>query len=138
LILDRFVCNALRMSETLPDRSACSTEEALPDPTALAGAPMSLDELVRGGGVSGLEREAANRAIAQERRFWLPVLEACLDRCDGKTDLHAIMYLTGEVSRLRRLLGVSTSLEWRRAKTRERVRRWRERQKAIDAKPVRG
>lgn len=89
---------------------------------------MSLDEMVRCGGVSGLEREAANRIIAQERRFWLPVLEACLDRCDGKTDLYAIAYLTGEISRLRRLLGISPSLEQRRAQTRDRVRRWRARQ----------
>ena len=142
LILDRFVCNAPEMRETLPDRSASSTEGELPDPTALSGAPMSLDELVRAGGVNGLAGEAARQAIDRERRFWLPVLEAWLEQyvgrgIDGAADLYALAYLTGEIRRLRRLTGISLSLEQRRAKTRDRVRRWRERQKDIDPKPAR-
>jgi hypothetical protein len=103
---------------------------------------MSLDELVRAGGVNGLAAEAARQAIDRERRFWLPVLEAWLEQyvgrgIDGAADLYALAYLTGEIRRLRRLTGISLSLEQRRAKTRDRVRRWRERQKDIDPKPAR-
>ena len=39
---------------------------------------MSVGELIRCGGVSRLERDAAAKAIAQERRFWLQMLEAGL------------------------------------------------------------
>jgi hypothetical protein len=89
---------------------------------------MSVAELVRCGGVSRLERDAAGKAIAQERRFWLQALEAWLDQCDSKDDWYDIAYLTGEIRRLRRLLGVPTSLDRRRAQNRARVQRWRARQ----------
>ena len=44
---------------------------------------MSLDELVRAGGVNGLAGEAARQAIDRERPFWLPVLEAWLEQYVG-------------------------------------------------------
>ena len=93
---------------------------------AVPGAPTSVDELVHCGGISRLERQAANRAIDFERRFWLPVLEAWRDRCKGGDDPYSEAYLTGEIRRLRRLTGVP-SLERRRAQVRKRVRRWRAR-----------
>jgi hypothetical protein len=107
LTLDRFKCNASRMTETLPSD---------------ASLPMSVGELIRCGGVSRLERRAAYRAIAQERSFWLQVLETWLDQCDSKDE---IAYLTGEIRRLRRLTGIPASPERRRAQVRNRVRRWR-------------
>jgi hypothetical protein len=88
---------------------------------------MSVAELIRCGGVIRLERDAAEKAIAQERRFWLQMLEAWLDQCDCK-DWYEIAYLTGEIRRLRRLTGVPASLERRRAQNRARVQRWRARQ----------
>jgi hypothetical protein len=106
---------------------------------AVFGLPISVAELVRCGGVSRLERQAAERAIAQERRFWLQRLEAWLDQCASK-DWYEIAYLTGEIRRLRRLLGVSPSLERRRAQNRARVQRWRARQpgkKGIDGTAAR-
>jgi hypothetical protein len=115
--------------------------ETLPfDDPAMPGAPMSVAELIRCGGVSRLERDAAKKAIAQERRFWLQVLEAWLDQCASKDDWHEIAYLTGEIRRLRRFTGVPASLERRRAQNRIRVQRWRARQpgkKDIDAAAAR-
>jgi hypothetical protein len=64
LILDRFVCNAPVMRETL----------RFADPAA-PGLPMSVAELIRCGGVTRLERDAAEKAIAQERHTWLQILE---------------------------------------------------------------
>ena len=90
---------------------------------------MSVGELIRCGGVSRLERDAAAKAIAQERRFWLSILEARLDQYDRKSfeDWQEIAYLTGEIRRLRRLTGIPANLEQRRAQVRDRVRRWRRR-----------
>jgi hypothetical protein len=104
------------------------------------GLPMSVAELIHRGGVMQLERDAAEKATAQERRFWLQSLEAWLEQCDSKDDWYEIAYLTGEIRRLRRLLGVSLSLEQRRAQNRARVQRWRARQpgkKDIDGKNAR-
>jgi hypothetical protein len=101
---------------------------------------MSVGELIHCGGVSRLEREAAERAVDQERRFWLSVLEAWLDGCDPEQDWREIAYLNGEIRRLRRLTGIKPSLERRRAQGRKRVRRWRARQASkrdIDGKAAR-
>jgi hypothetical protein len=109
------------------------------DNSAVSGLPISVAELIRCGGVSRLERQAAEKAIAQERRFWLQRLEAWLDQCDSK-DWYEIAYLTGEIRRLRRLTGVPSSLEQRRAQNRARVQRWRARQpgkKGIDGAAAR-
>jgi hypothetical protein len=105
------------MRETLP-----FAEPAVP------GAPTSVAELIRCGGVSRLERDAAEKAIAQERRFWLQMLEVWLDQCDSKNDLYELAYLTGAIRRLRRFTGDPASLERRRAQNRARVQRWRARQ----------
>jgi hypothetical protein len=136
-----FVCNASGVRETSPNRSGDTMKKTSPfaDPD-LPGLPMSVAELIRCGGVMQLERDAAEKAIAQERRFWLQSLEAWLEQCDSKDDWYEIAYLTGEIRRLRRLLGVSPSLEQRRAQNRARVQRWRARQpgkKDIDGKAAR-
>jgi len=115
LTSSRFVCNAPVMRETL----------RFADPAP--GLPMSVAELIRCGGVSRLERDAAEKAIAQERHTWLQILEAWLDQC-SKDDWYGIAYLTGEIRRLRRLTGLPASLERRRAQNRVRVQRWRARQ----------
>jgi hypothetical protein len=121
LTLGRFTCNALCMSETLPFAKP-----------AVAGPPMSVAELIRCGGVSRLEREAANQVIARERRFWLQMLEAWLDQCNGEEEVYVAAYLTGEIRRLRRLTGIPPSLERRRAQVRNRVRRWRQKRRGSD------
>jgi hypothetical protein len=110
------------------------------DDPAVFGLPISVGALARCGGVTRFERDAAEKAIAQERRFWLQRLEAWLDQCDSKDDWYEIAYLTGDIRRLRRLLGVSPSLERRRAQNRARVQRWRARQpgkKGIDGAAAR-
>lgn len=95
--------------------------------TNTAGLPASVGELIERGGVARLEREAADRAILEERQFWLQILEAWLDHYDGKeVDLMVPAYLTGEIKRLRRLTGIPASPERRRAQIRNRVRRWRQ------------
>jgi hypothetical protein len=116
------------MVETSPDRNASAQKEA--PPFADASLPMSVDELIRCGGVSRLERKAAYRAIAQERSFWLQVLETWLDQCDSKDEM---AYLKGEIRRLRRLTGIPASLERRRAQVRNRVRRWRHKRRTSPA-----
>jgi hypothetical protein len=129
------------MREASPNRNGDTTKETLPfaEPE-VSGLPTSVGELIRCGGVTRLERDAAEKAIAQERRFWLQALEAWLDQCDSKEDWYEIAYLTGEIRRLRRLLGVPASLEQSRAQNRARVQRWRARQpgkKVIDGADAR-
>src|SRR6516164_10244456 len=80
------------------------------------------------GGMWGIEREAARQAIAEQRRSWLPVLEAWADLypADIEKQVH------NDIRRLRRLLRLSPvtgpeAADRRREQTRERVRRYRER-----------
>jgi hypothetical protein len=79
-------------------------------------------------GMAGLERRAAEEAIKREREGWLPMLEkfAAHDDLDWR---HRVL-VESEVRRLRRLLGIKPTLDERRAQTRERVRRYRERQRS--------
>ena len=37
---------------------------------------LSLEDFIEAGCMAGIERAAAERAIEDERRFWLPLLEA--------------------------------------------------------------
>lgn len=85
----------------------------------------------RQGGMYGIEQTAAREAIAEARRRWLPVLEAAVERDEefiGPDELR-------EIRRLRRLLAVPApdpspeEVERRRKLNRERVGRFRERQR---------
>jgi hypothetical protein len=96
---------------------------------------ITFDRFFNAGGMGSVEREAAERAITKERLSWLPILEAWAAALDAdKDDLFAIIYLDSEIRRLRRTLGLPPSVspnavERRRQQTRERVRRYRERQR---------
>ena len=70
------------------------------------------------------EHEAVERALRETREKWLPLLEGRLATTDHP-DERAM--LTAEIRRLRRLLGIFQTEEARRAASRERVRRHRER-----------
>jgi hypothetical protein len=95
------------------------------------------DAFVRAGGMLGRERRAAADAIREEQEYWLPILEAIVAKLviddDGDSDsLFMASYLGGEIKRLRRVLGMTTSISQeqiarRRELTRERVRRHRQR-----------
>jgi hypothetical protein len=68
------------------------------------------------------------RALIELRREWLAAVEAWA--ADEDTEVFTTRRLADEVKRLRRQLGVVRTVEERRAATRERVRRHRERHRA--------
>jgi hypothetical protein len=96
---------------------------------------LSLAEFFAQGGMAAIERDAAARAIAEERTYWLHVLEGALPALrDDDTDLMAKIQVEAEIRRLRKLLSLPPPLfpqmlEHRRIKTRERVRRHRQRRR---------
>jgi hypothetical protein len=90
-----------------------------------------LHEFLEAGGMAGKERAAAARAVENERRDWLPILEDLATQVPTD-DLMGQVILEGEVRRLRRLLGLplpptSEAVQRRREQTRDRVRRHRAR-----------
>jgi hypothetical protein len=90
---------------------------------------------IKSGGLEYAERIAASKAAAEaareavrwERKRWLPLLEDWL-AVEPKGFVRGI--LAAEVKRLRRRLGIKPSAAIVREQTRDRVRRFRERQKA--------
>lgn len=81
--------------------------------------------------MAGKERAAAARAVENERRDWLPILEDLATQVPTD-DLMGQVILEGEVRRLRRLLGLPLpptpeAVQRRREQTRDRVRRHRAR-----------
>jgi len=93
---------------------------------------LSLGELIRAGGVETFARRAAERAAAEERASWLPMLEAWAAQLTAEDDLFLHGYLATEIRRLRRLLRLPPirspeAIERRRRLTRERVQRHRAR-----------
>jgi hypothetical protein len=72
------------------------------------------------------ERQAVERALRETRERWLPVLEDLLVATNKPSEQ---LRFLAEITRLRRLLGIKPSAEARRAATRERVRRHRERKR---------
>lgn len=94
--------------------------------------PLSFDEFIAGGGMQGIERAAAERAVAGERETWLRILQAWAALLNGEDDLLVQVQLAAEIRRLQRLLGLPPELsreamDRRRIQTRERVRRYRQR-----------
>lgn len=95
-------------------RSAAALKTLADDPTVSATA------FLRHGGMHGVEA----RALLELRREWLGTIEAWVaDEGDDWTRRR----LADEVKRLRRQLGIVRTVEERRAATRDRVRRHRER-----------
>jgi hypothetical protein len=95
--------------------------------------------VVNGLGMSAWEKIVAARAIEHERKAWLRILEDTLARLGDQADTSTYIRRELEIRRLRRLLGLPrpptpAQLERRREKTRERVRRYRQRRPS--RKPV--
>jgi hypothetical protein len=92
---------------------------------------MTVGELVMAGGPETLARhaagEAAEKAATLERRFWLGVLERW-QRNNEPDDLYINAQVRMYIRELRRKLGLKPPKELIREQTRERVRRFRERQ----------
>jgi hypothetical protein len=95
---------------------------------AMEFSPAPLRDLITGGGLHRLEEQTKDEVVREFRKAWLPCLEALLAEED--LDLMERAWLMGEIRRLRRALGITQSPEERRARTRERVRALRMRQKA--------
>ena len=93
---------------------------------------MTVGELVAAGGPEALARraaaEAAEKAAALERQFWLRVLERW-QRNNEPDDLCISVQVSMYIRELRRKLGLKPPKELIRAQTREPVRRFRERQR---------
>ena len=104
--------------------------EALP-----ASLPTTLSERIASGGPGALIRRAAARAAKEaatrEGLFWLAVLEEIAAKSTVGDDPGDQAYVTGTIRALRRRFGLKRPLEEVRAQTRERVRRHRERRKAL-------
>jgi hypothetical protein len=100
-------------------------------------AETTLGRFILSGGVEGQEYAAAEQAMEETRREWLPILEEheqeLRERMQHEPTEHdplMLMFLSGEIKRLRRLLRLGPSRETVRERTRERVRRFRERKAA--------
>ena len=107
--------------------------------------------LLQSGGVRHWERAAVKQATAQAlattRRMWLDVLERwkhqwyerrlATNRKARKRDYDEILYIELELKRLRRHLHLRQPIEDTRRATRDRVRAFRERQRAARSPLVR-
>jgi hypothetical protein len=91
----------------------------------------TLGELADAGGPETLARKAAREAAQSERRLWLDVLEAI----PGAQRPDIAHWWARD---LRRKLGLRQPKDVVRAQTRERVRRYRERQRAATHTARRG
>jgi hypothetical protein len=88
---------------------------------------MTVKELIAAGGPEAFA-EAAEEAATSERQFWLRALERWQRDNEpdyGHIGVSVIMY----IRELRRKLGIKPPKELIREQTRERVRRFRERQR---------
>jgi hypothetical protein len=80
-----------------------------------------------------LEHQAARQAVDQARRRWLPILEAYADEHGRNLGPDTRRRLNREIGRLRKCLKMpplapsAEAIDRRRRKTRERVRRYRQR-----------
>jgi hypothetical protein len=81
-----------------------------------------------GGTVRQREETAAQDAIRSERKYCLQELERLRAELPADSSIGALTYLEDEITRLRRVLGIAPTPERIREQTRERVRRYRERQ----------
>jgi hypothetical protein len=91
--------------------------------------PTSFRALVEAGGPPGMVRRAMAVAAAQERRFWLGVLMSVQRRGGHDLDASEAALLAVYIRELRRQLHIRPAQKTVRAQTRERVRRYRERQR---------
>ena len=96
-----------------------------------AALPKTFAQLVRRGGperfVREAAREAADHAAREEREFWLATLEQMVQPDDAIANVTLGLYIRD----LRRRLGLRQPPDVVRAQTRERVRRFRRRQRGL-------
>src|SRR6516225_7059458 len=90
--------------------------------------PAELQAFMAGGTVRQREETAAQDAIRSERKYCLQELERLRAELPADSSIGALTYLEDEITRLRRVLGIAPTPERIREQTRERVRRYRERQ----------
>jgi hypothetical protein len=88
--------------------------------------PVTLPELIQVGGPEALARRAAQEAAQRERRFWFEVLDSLEPNA---ADSMSSVIVMGWLRILRRQLHIPAprDKDLIRAQTRERVRRYRER-----------
>jgi|SRR6516165_3469574 hypothetical protein len=86
-----------------------------------------LGRFLLAGGVEAVEHAAAEAAITAVWREWLPAVERM--RREWRGDRLVAALLRDEVNRLRRRLRRRPPRDAVRTQTRERVRRWRARQR---------
>lgn len=92
---------------------------------------------LRGGGMRQIEYDATREAVARERAHWLPILQYWWEEEIGDLDPAERRALYRQLCRLRRILGLKPpsapdAVERRRQKTRARVQRYRQRQRAAE------
>jgi hypothetical protein len=92
--------------------------------------PGTFDDLVKAGGPRAYINDAARQGAEREARFWLGVVRDMRARM-GRDDLLEAATADGYIKELRRMLRERPTLEEARAKTRERVRRHRERRRGM-------
>ena len=94
-------------------------------------------EIIKAGGIGRLADQAALNARRKVWREYLDELEETAEDIEANPDAYTpieIAVVRGNIRRMRRRLGIKTTPdpEKRRALTRERVRRFRERQRAAN------
>jgi hypothetical protein len=92
--------------------------------------PATFDDLVRAGGPRAYVEAAARNQAEQEARFWLAAVRDMQARMD-KDDIMGAAVAAGYIKELRRKLRERPTLKEARGKTRERVRRHRERRRGM-------
>jgi hypothetical protein len=101
--------------------------------------PANAEAFLVGGCMRRLEyvagARAADEAIREERKRWLPQLEAWLAEADPDDPFYSFLSagLRSEIKRLRKALDIRPTLDERREQTRKRVRNFRKRKKASAA-----
>jgi hypothetical protein len=91
------------------------------------GEVVDLHDLIKAGGPETLAQKAAEEAARKERQRWLKTLSEWLKVY--KDNDYTLRRLRQYIDSLRRKLGIRQSAKVKRTQTRERVRRFRERQR---------
>jgi hypothetical protein len=92
--------------------------------------PADVRAFMAGGPVKHREEAAAQEAIRFERKYCLSELERMRSELPANASLTAQVFLETEIAYLRRVMHIPPTPERIREQTRERVRRYRERQRS--------
>jgi len=93
---------------------------------------LTLDNLIDAGGPMAFVRKAAEEAARQEAEQWAEIVASALAKYEasGNPELTVVLMMQSWLKQMRRIAGMKPSVDEVRAQTRERVRRYRERQRA--------